>query len=426
MTNRLLHTPEGVRDIYSAECRRKLALEDKMLEVLYLYGYEHIETPSFEYFDIFNKDRGSVGDREMFKFFDRDNNTLVLKPDMTPAVARCVAKYYMDENSPLRLCYLERTFKNNTSYQGRLKETTQTGAELIGDDSEQADAELLALIIEALKTAGLKEFQVELGHADFYRGLAEEAGMDEDTQEQLRDLIENKNYFGVDELLSSRNLPEETKQGFLRLLEMFGSAGQIAQAKELTTNPRALKAIARLERIQELLEDYGLADYVSYDLGMVSRYQYYTGIIFKGYTYGTGDYIVTGGRYDRLLEQFGKNSPAVGFAIEVDRVLTALLRQRIDIPFTQVSALILFDGSAEKQAIRLGRHFRSLSLPVVTSLKRPDISIEAYRKMAFSRKIRTILYLEEDKETVEAMDLINGSINQIPISDYMIPEVKKL
>ena len=426
MTNRLLHTPEGVRDIYSAECRRKLALEDKMLEVLYLYGYEHIETPSFEYFDIFNKDRGSVGDREMFKFFDRDNNTLVLKPDMTPAVARCVAKYYMDENSPLRLCYLERTFKNNTSYQGRLKETTQTGAELIGDDSEQADAELLALIIEALKAAGLKEFQVELGHADFYRGLAEEAGMDEDTQEQLRDLIENKNYFGVDELLSSRNLPEETKQGFLRLLEMFGSAGQIAQAKELTTNPRALKAIARLERIQELLEDYGLADYVSYDLGMVSRYQYYTGIIFKGYTYGTGDYIVTGGRYDRLLEQFGKNSPAVGFAIEVDRVLTALLRQRIDIPFTQVSALILFDGSAEKQALRLGRHFRSLSLPVVTSLTRPDISIEVYRKMAFSRKIRTILYLEEDKETVEAMDLINGSINQIPISDYMIPEVKKL
>ncbi len=267
---------------------------------------------------------------------------------------------------------------------------------------------------------------MELGHADFYRGLAEEAGMDEDTQEQLRDLIENKNYFGVDELLSSRNLPEETKQGFLRLLEMFGSAGQIAQAKELTTNPRALKAIARLERIQELLEDYGLADYVSYDLGMVSRYQYYTGIIFKGYTYGTGDYIVTGGRYDRLLEQFGKNSPAVGFAIEVDRVLTALLRQRIDIPFTQVSALILFDGSAEKKAIRLGRHFRSLSLPVVTSLKRPDISIEVYRKMAFSRQIRTILYLEEDKETVEAMDLINGSINQIPISDYMIPEVKKL
>ena len=255
MANRLLHTPEGVRDIYSGECRRKLALESKILKVLYLYGYEHMETPSFEYFDIFNKDRGSVGDREMFKFFDRDNNTLVLKPDMTPAVARCVAKYYMDETNPLRLCYLERTFKNNTSYQGRLKETTQTGAELIGDNSPQADAELLAMIIEALKAAGLKEFQVELGHADFYRGLAEEAGMDEETQEILRDLIENKNYFGVEDLLTSRGVKEETKQGFLKLLELFGSADQIGQARELTSNPRALKAIDRLEQIQQLLEE---------------------------------------------------------------------------------------------------------------------------------------------------------------------------
>ena len=117
-----------------------------------------------------------VSDREMFKFFDRDNQTLVLKPDMTPAVARCVAKYYMEEQNPLRLCYLERTFKNNTSYQGRLKEMTQTGAELIGDDSAQADAELLAMLIEALKSAGLQEFQIELGHAEFYRGMAERNG----------------------------------------------------------------------------------------------------------------------------------------------------------------------------------------------------------------------------------------------------------
>ena len=190
MENRLLHTPEGVRDIYNGECQRKLAVENKILGTFYQYGYEHIETPSFEYFDIFNKDRGSVGDKEMFKFFDRDNNTLVLKPDMTPAVARCVAKYYMDDPMPLRLCYLERTYKNNTSYQGRLKETTQTGAELIGDDSEQADAELLAMVIESLQQTGLKEFQVEIGHADFFRGLTEEAGMDGQTREDLRELIE--------------------------------------------------------------------------------------------------------------------------------------------------------------------------------------------------------------------------------------------
>ena len=108
--NRLIHTPEGVKDSYNGECRKKLAVQDKILDTFYLYGYEHIQTPSFEYFDIFSKDRGSVPDREMFKFFDRDNNTLVLRPDMTPAVARCVAKYFMDDPMPLRLCYLERTF----------------------------------------------------------------------------------------------------------------------------------------------------------------------------------------------------------------------------------------------------------------------------------------------------------------------------
>ena len=119
-------------------------MQEKILRTFYLYGYEHIQTPSFEFFDIFSKDRGSVSSQEMFKFFDRDNNTLVLRPDMTPAVARCVAKYFMDDPMPLRLCYLERTFKNNSSYQGRLKERAESGAELIGDDCADADAEVIA------------------------------------------------------------------------------------------------------------------------------------------------------------------------------------------------------------------------------------------------------------------------------------------
>ncbi len=419
MENRLLHTPEGVRDIYNGECRRKLAVEQKILNSFYLYGYEHIETPSFEYFDLFNKDRGSVGDKEMFKLFDRDNNTLVLKPDMTPAVARCVAKYYMDDPMPLRLCYLERTFKNNTNYQGRLKETTQTGAELIGDDSPQADGELLAMVIDSLKAAGLQEFQVEIGHADFYKGLTEEAGMDEETRRSLRELIENKNYFGVEELLEAQQISQESRKSILTLMELFGTAECLDRAKELTKNPRALAAIDRLEKIQRFIEACGLSDYISYDLGMVSRYQYYTGIIFKAYTYGTGDYIVTGGRYDRLLEQFGKQSPAVGFAIEVDQVLLALARQQIDVPVSQANVLILFEGSAEAQAILLGRHFRSLGLPAVVSVRNEDKEMEDYRQMALDRKIRTILYLKGNGRIVTAMDLINGKQDDIPFSEYV-------
>ena len=143
MDNQLLHTPEGVRDIYRDECLKKIAVQDGIKKVFHLFGYEDIETPTFEFFDIFNKERGSVTTQEMFKLFDRDNNTLVLRPDMTPAIARCVAKYFMDSQAPLRLCYRARTFINNSSYQGRLKETTQTGAEMIGEDSPEADAEMI-------------------------------------------------------------------------------------------------------------------------------------------------------------------------------------------------------------------------------------------------------------------------------------------
>ena len=386
--NRLIHTPEGVKDSYNGECRKKLAVQDKILDTFYLYGYEHIQTPSFEYFDIFSKDRGSVPDREMFKFFDRDNNTLVLRPDMTPAVARCVAKYFMDDPMPLRLCYLERTFKNNSSYQGRLKERAETGAELIGDDSEDADAEMIAMVIDSLRQAGLKEFQVELGQVAFYRSLLKEAGLEEEVEEELNQYIENKNYFAVEGLLKNQPVDEGLKKVFLKLPELF------------------------------ILESRGLEAYVSYDLGMLSRYQYYTGIIFKAYTYGTGDYIVTGGRYDKLLVQFGKDTPAVGFVIVVDQLMAALSRQQIDVPVTLVNTVILYETSARSRALWLGSYFRDKGLAVQSMKKKEQVALEDYKAMAIQRGMRNVLYLKGDGTVVTAMDTVNGNTDQIPITAY--------
>ena len=416
--NYLIHTPEGVRDIYGAECRRKLAVQEKILQVLYSYGYEHIQTPSFEYFDIFSKDRGSVGQRELFKFFDRDNETLVLRPDMTPAVARFVAKYHCDDPMPLRLCYLERTFKNNSSYQGRLKERTETGAEMIGDDCADADAEMIAMVIDSLRAAGLKEFQVELGQVEFYRSLVDEAGLDEETQEALNHLIENKNNFGVEELLKDIPMDEGLKELFLRLPGLFGSVEQIRGAAELTGNPRALNAIGRLEEVHAILAERGLADYVTYDLGMLSNYRYYTGIIFKAYTYGTGDYIVTGGRYDKLLMQFGKDAPAVGFVIVVDQLMAALSRQQIDVPVVLPGTVILYEQEARTGALWLAEHFRRQNLAVQSMKRKADRLLEDYQDMVRRRGQRNLLYLEGDGRTVRVMDMVKGSEDIIPLSEY--------
>ena len=419
MANKLLHTPDGVRDIYGVECTRKAAIQNRILEIFHLYGYQDIETPTFEFFDIFNESRGSVKAKEMFKFFDRDNHTLVLRPDETPAIARCVTKYFTEEDMPLRLCYLERTFINNTSYQGRLKEAAQTGVELIGDDSSDADAEILAMVIRALKAAGLTEFQVELGEVDFFRGLLEEAGMDEEMEEKLRELIENKNYFGVEELVMEQPIPQELKDAFLKLPELFGSLEEIQAAREFTKNPRALRAIDRLEEVNRILEYYDLSEYVSYDLGMLSQYQYYTGIIFKAYTYGTGDYIVNGGRYDKLLIQFGKDAPAVGVGISVDDLMLALSRQKIDTPVRVVNTMILFEPESREQAIQLAKHFRDTSMPVQLQLKKADKTLEAYKAYAGRTTITNLLYLDEKGFSVKIVNLNLDRMDEIPLSEYL-------
>ena len=172
---RILHTPEGVRDIYSRECERKLALQERLHAVIRSYGYRDIETPTFEFFDVFSKEIGTIPSAELYKFFDREGNTLVLRPDFTPAVARAASKYFLGGSMPVRLTYLGQVFINNSSYQGRLKETTQIGGELMGEDSVDADAEIVALAVQMMLASGLEEFQITLGHAGFFHALAQEA-----------------------------------------------------------------------------------------------------------------------------------------------------------------------------------------------------------------------------------------------------------
>ena len=160
MKRQLLHTPEGVRDIYNDECEKKLILQDELLKVQKQYGYHPIQTPTFEFFDTFGREIGTTPSKDLYKFFDREGNTLVLRPDITPSIARCAAMYFGEEKMPIRLCYMGNTFLNNSSYQGRLKESTQLGAELLGDSTVDADAEIIAMVIDCLKKAGYEKLIV--------------------------------------------------------------------------------------------------------------------------------------------------------------------------------------------------------------------------------------------------------------------------
>ncbi len=321
--NPLLHTPEGVRDIYGNEFVQKFELQQLLYRILAGRGYQGIETPTFEFFDVFSREVGTVPSRELYKFFDKEGNTLVLRPDMTPSIARAVSKYFHDE-TPIRLCYMGNTFINYDKYQGRLKETTQMGAELMGDGSVASDVELLSVLIEALQEAGLREFQVSVGQVEFFKALLREAGIGNAAEESLRRLISDKNRFGAEELLASYDISEKLRATFLEMATLTGGEEALQKARSLTDNAEALEALERLQEIYEGLKKKGYEKYVTFDLSMLSKYNYYTGIIFHAYSYGYGEPIAKGGRYDNLLSHFGRELPAVGFAIVVDQLQRAL------------------------------------------------------------------------------------------------------
>ena len=354
MKEKLLHTPEGVRDIYNSECKRKSAVEKRIHHILELYGYQDIETPTFEFFDIFNSDTGTVSSVEMFKFFDRNNNTLVLRPDMTPSIARSVAKFYSACEFPLRLSYRGNTFLNNRSYQGKLTEKTEMGAELINDDSPEADAEGIIMMIDCFLAAGLTDFRIDIGQAEFYKGIMDALEASEEVKEQIHEYIENKNALGMEILLSDLSMKDCYRNILLEYNDLYGDVTMLEKAKKLTINPRCQAAIARLEEVYEVLKLYGYEKYVSFDLGMVNHFDYYTGIIFRGDTYGSGDAIGKGGRYDNLLAQVGKEASASGFTILIDDVLSALSRQNISISLKEYAySLLLYKSEDRQNAIPL-------------------------------------------------------------------------
>lgn len=351
MSKRIIHTPEGVRDIYGKEYTRQLQLQETIRNVIKKYGYDDIQTPTFEFFDVFSKEIGTTPSQELYKFFDKENNTLVLRPDFTPAIARCASKYFMDETEPIRLCYLGNTYTNTNNLQGKLKEVTQMGVELINDDSVEADAEMISLVVDALKASGVPKFQIAIGEAEYFKGLCEEAGLDEETEKQLRAFVSGKNYFAVEQLLQDCNVSEYYKEIFLRIADIFGNMGSLAEARALVKNERSVYAIDRLEKLYQVLKLYQVEEYISFDLGMVSKYHYYTGVIFKAFTTGIGNAVVTGGRYDKLLGHFGKQAPAIGFAIVVDHLLEALMRQQVPIQLKKQKHVLQYDPNDEKDYV---------------------------------------------------------------------------
>lgn len=400
-----IYTPEGVQDILFEECSQKRSLENKIRNVFSASGYSEVETPTLEFYDVFSLEADLTPQETMFKFFDQQGRILVLRPDFTIPVARIAATKFRDARYPLKFSYIGNTFKYNELGGGKQKEFTQAGVEILGAASAEADAEVIATAINAVRAMGLENFQIDIGQVEFFKGLMEETGLSEQDAEQIRVLIDRKDYLGIEELLKEHNIKEELKEIILSLPGLFGSTDVIDKVEKMAINKRSLKALENLRQVLGILEDYELSKYVSVDLGTVQSLNYYTGVIFRGFTYGVGFPILSGGRYDNLVEKFGKSCPATGFSLGVNMIMMALDRQKLSAEKPGVDSIVCYEKAGRKTAISICNELRNQGLTVEIDIT--GDGIDGIKEYARDKGIGGILRVLEDGK-IEVHNILTG------------------
>ena len=342
-------TPEGSRDFLFEECDDRRTVEHTLSDLFNENGYRKVMTPAIEYFDVFSSDTAGIQAQEMFKLTDSRGMTTVLRPDNTLPIARMVATRLSDADFPVRLYYNQSVFIRNKDLKGRVNEIAQSGVELIGDGSMNADIEVIKMAVQSLKRCKLSSFKLEIGNAAFFNTILGKMDISDETKADICDLIENKNYAALGDLLDK--LDDSREKEVIRILpRLFGSEEVIDRAGKLYGDEAAIEALPYLRRVYNALCDEGLGDCVMLDLGLVNRSNYYTGVIFRGYAEGSGLTVLSGGRYDNLLGEFGMSQPAIGFGVEVSAVCEAM-REVINVE--RPLRIALTKGRLEKSSVRL-------------------------------------------------------------------------
>jgi len=345
-----IYTPEGVQDILFEQCRIKRKLDAGLRRLFTSYGFIEMETPTIEFYDAFGGEIGLIRQESMYKFCDGKGRLLVLRPDLTIPIARVVATRVREESIPLKCCYIGNTFCFDELGGGKQNEFTQAGVEILGIHSPEADAEVISMAVKAVKACGLEDFQIDIGQVDFFKGIMEKSGLSPDEVEEVRELIDRKDFVAVEQVMNRHEVSDDLKALILDLPRLFGNKDILAGISRDPIGEKASAALDYLQKVLDILEDRGMGRYVSIDLGMVQSLNYYTGIVFRGYTYGVGFPILSGGRYDGLVSKFGKDCPATGFSMGINMIMMALERQgRIENGDCQ-GILITYEEGARKYA----------------------------------------------------------------------------
>lgn len=323
MKKYMRNTPEGTRDLLFEECLARRKAESVLSDLFLRRGFSEVMTPGVEFYDVFDAGQPVLPPENMYKLTDAKGRLLVMRPDSTMPIARLTATRLKDAPLPLRLYYTQDVYHLNHGLTGRNDQEFQAGIELIGAKGERADLEVIALAAQSLRLCGIGNFRIEIGHVGFFHSLVGGLDVGEDVRDDIRTLIEGKNYAALNDLLDTL-APSGTVDAIRSLPRLFGGEEVLEAAAPLCRNGRTREALDYLAGLYKKLRALGL-DQVMIDLGLVHRNEYYTGVIFRGYIQGSGDTVLSGGRYDNLIRQFGSDLPATGFGINVDSLTKVML-----------------------------------------------------------------------------------------------------
>lgn len=381
----VIQTPEGTRDRLFAECRARRQVQNSLTQVFQTRGYSEISTPEVEFYDLFLQSGNPLPQESMLKIIDRSGKIMVMRPDCTTPIARVAATRLKTLPLPQRLYYDQTVFRSGKEHRGGSSEIAQCGVELLGASGWKADLEMIVLAVEAMKACGVKRFHIEVGHVGFFQDLAGRMDMPAATQEQMRVLIEGKNFAALDDLLEPYK-GQGACAALKKLSRLFGGVEVLHEAEHLAGGSAALTYLRSLYRE---LEAAGYGAYLRFDLGLVHQIDYYTGVVFRGYVEGAGDAVLSGGRYDKLAESFGRPAPATGFAVDVDAVVGCL-------PVSEgamLQCLIHFEGGALRAALETMD-----ACAIGTAELSPCSTLEETLLLAKEKQIHKIRVLDESGE----------------------------
>ena len=397
MGNNRFYTPDGFSDVLPGICEFKKEAESKLRNLFNLNGYSEIETPGIEYTDIY-MDNDYVPAQDLYKLCDQKGRLICIRYDGTIPASRFAATIFKDEEPPLRLCYIENMYRYKQVGGGKQSEFTQAGAELMGSAGSSADAEVIALAIESALEIGIEDLQISVGQTKLFEGFMNGLNIDKETSDNIRNAINQKDVVMLEKTASDLGLSDEDKETLLLFSESQGTYDVIDDMRSRITNETAIAALDNLKEILDILDDYGYLKYVSIDLGLLGS-DYYTGMIFKGFTYEVGFPIIGGGRYDNVVGAFGREMEAVGFSLGLSLAIIALMRQGMEPVATKPEAIIGYDldvEGARKAAIALKQQMVAEGTKVV--LDTQGYTKDALEKYADDIGIDTCIFIDETKE----------------------------